>query len=116
MATGDNEPTENERRAGTERRTEADDKEWSERRTGEDRRSSEDRRGIYCSVRYTNPQAIEKLREWLAEHCKGDFEINVPEDMKELRKWGKYRVRFELQEDRKKLALLIGVHWPKWLG
>ena len=63
-----------------------DDRQWSERKTSEERGSNKDRRGIYCSVRYTNPQAIEKLRDWLSEHCKGDFEINIPEDIKKLRK------------------------------
>ena len=67
-----------------------------------------------CDIQIRKPS--KKLRDWLSEHCKGDFKIYVPEDIKELRKWEKYLVRFELQEDRKKLALLIGIHWPKWLG
>lgn len=102
-------------RRGGERRSSADDAKWAERRSGGDRRDGEDRRGIHYSVRYTNPEAVEKLREWLREHCKGRFEIGI-EDMAEVRKWGKFRVRFELQEDRTKLARLLGVHWPKWMG
>ena len=86
MAIGYNGPTENERRAGTERRTEVDDKQWFERKTIEDLGSNKDRRGIYCSVRYTNPQVIEKSRDWLSEHCKGDLEIIIREDIKKLRK------------------------------
>lgn len=113
---GNDDAKDDERRQGGERRTDADDKEWSERRTGEDRRAEEDRRGIYYSVRYTNPEAVEKLREWLEAHCSGSFALNIPEDPAELKKWGKYRVRFENREDRTKLARLLGVHWPKWMG
>lgn len=116
MSDGDNNSEGGDRRSGGERRTAADDKEWSERRTGDERRSDEDRRGVYYSVRYTNPEAVEKLREWLSEHCNNSFEINLPDDPAVLRKWGKFRVRFETKEDRTKLARLLGVHWPKWMG
>ncbi len=116
MSDGDSKTTGEDRRSGSERRTDADDKEWSERRSGDERRAESDRRGIYYSVRYTNPEAVEKLRDWLSEHCKDSFEINLPDDPAELRKWGRYRVRFETKKDRMKLARLLGVHWPKWMG
>ncbi|MEL0021681.1 MAG: hypothetical protein VW709_17590 [Rickettsiales bacterium] len=109
-------PMELGRRSGLERRGDENDKAWAERRSNEERRAEEDRRGIFYSVRYTNPQAIEKLREWLQEHCTGAFEIAVPDDLAELRKWGNYRVKFEDRADRTKLARLLGVHWPKWMG
>ena len=108
---------EDDRRTGEERRGDDDDPKWQERRSGDDRRAGDDRRGLYYTVRYTNPEAIGKLREWLEEHCKGEFEIAVPEDnLEEVRKWGNYRVKFELKEDRTLLARLLGVHWPKWMG
>ena len=113
---GENDPTDEERREGRERRSDADDAKWAERRTGQDRRDDEDRRGIYYSVRYTNPEAVEKLREWLQEHCASAFEINLHGDPVELRKWSKFRVRFNTREDRMRLARLLGVHWPKWMG
>ena len=47
---GENDPTDEERREGRERRSDADDAKWAERRTGQDRRDDEDRRGIYYSV------------------------------------------------------------------
>lgn len=109
---GSNGPTD---RRARERRNATDDSKWIDQRSGQDRRASEDRRGIHYSVPYTNPEAVEKLREWLQEHCRGRFEIGIA-DMAEVRKWGKFRVRFELQEDRTKLARLLGVHWPKWMG
>lgn len=87
-----------------------------ERRTGQNRRDDEDRRRIYYSVQYTNLEAVEKLREWLQEYYASAFEINLPDDPVELRKWGKFRVRFETKEYRTRLAQLLGVHWPKWLG
>ncbi len=113
---GDNDPTEDERRHGVERRSKADDAKWAERRASQERRTDEDRRGIHYSVRYTTPEAVEKLREWLQEHCASAFEIQIPDDPVELRKWGKFRVRFDTKEDRTKLARLLGVHWPKWMG
>lgn len=62
-----------------------------ERRTGQNRRDDEDRRRIYYSVQYTNLEAVEKLREWLQEYYASAFEINLPDDPVELRKWGKFR-------------------------
>lgn len=115
MPSDEHDSSEDERRAG-ERRTAADDAKWAERRANAERRAEEDRRGIYYSVRYTNTEAVEKLREWLQEHCTGEFTISLPEDEAILRKWGKYRVKFEVKEDRTKLARLLGVHWPKWMG
>ena len=116
MPIDDNNSDDEERRSGRDRRHDEAPSDWSEKRAGVERRGENDRRGIYYSVRYTNPEAIEKLREWLQEHCTGAFELGLPDDLSELGKWGKYRVKFELKEDRTKLARLIGVHWQKWLG
>jgi hypothetical protein len=103
------------RRSGQERRNHEDDAKWVEQRSTDDRRGGEDRRGIFYTIRYTNPGAIEKLREWLDENCAGGFEVGVP-DIEQVKKWGNYRVTFDEAKDRQKLVRLLGVHWPKWMG
>lgn len=104
-----------DRRSSDERRVTNRDKVETERRTRVDRRRQPDRRGIYSSIKYTRPEAVEELRQWLEANCEGSWTIVIP-DMETAATWGNFRVRFERQSDISKLAKMLGVYWPSWMS
>ncbi len=104
-----------DRRSSDERRAPKPDEVETERRTSVARRLQPDRRGIYSSIKYTRPEAVEELRQWLEANCEGDWTIGIP-DTETAAAWGNFRVRFERQSDLSKLVKMLGVYWPSWMG
>ncbi len=97
-----------DRRRSDERRVSNRDKVETERREKVNRRRQADRRGIYCSIKFTSPEAVEELREWLEANSEGGWMMVVP-DMEMAATWEYFRVRFDRQSDRSKLATMLGV-------
>ncbi len=95
-----------DRRRGDERRVSNRDKVETERPEKDNRRRQADRRGIYCSIKFTSPEAVEELREWLEANSEGGWTIEIP-DMETAATWGYFRVRFELPIDRAKLTNIL---------
>ena len=97
-----------DRRSDDERRVSNRDKAETEGRTRVDRRRQADRRGIYCSIKFTSPEAVEELREWLEANSEGGWMMVIP-DMETAATWEYFRVRFDRQSDRSKLANMLGL-------
>jgi len=102
-----------DRRGGREQRDQEQET-ASDQRSGEERRRQPDRRGVHLTFTFNGPAAVEELRKWLDANCEHPWALDVP-DMETVAKWGRFRVRFESENDRAKLGKMLAVYWPSWM-
>jgi len=91
----------------------SDRRETDERRSDEiffgdaDRRSAARRQGLArkltCGILFSTPGAVAEVEDWLDDHCKGDWSLNI-EGMDDDLVKKSLKILFELETDKQRFV------------